>query len=139
MKDGPAFARALEARGVFPEMEDGGHVVFICTPQDLGENLARLEGALEELEEDLGPCPPIPAPPLPERVLSPRQALFAPSAARSLEDCLGEIAAVPVAPYPPGVPVVAPGERIGKKELAYLRQIGYNTKSEVRVVSRTNP
>ena len=139
VKNGPAFARALEARGVFPEMEDGGHVVFICTPQDLEENFARLEGVLEELGDGLGSCPTIPAPPLPERVLSPRQALFAPSVPRPLEDCAGELAAVPVAPYPPGVPVVAPGERIGKKELAYLRQIGYNTKSEVRVVSRTNP
>ena len=71
--------------------------------------------------------------------MSPRQALFAPSCLRPLEDCAGEIAAVPVAPYPPGVPVVAPGERFGKKELAYFRRIGYNTKSEVRVVSRTNP
>ena len=103
------------------------------------ENFVRLEGVLEELGDGLGSCPPIPAPPLPERVLSPRQALFAPSVPRPLEDCGGELAAVPVAPYPPGVPVVAPGERIGKKELAYLRQIGYNTKSEVRVVSRTNP
>ena len=139
VKDGPAFARALEARGVYPEMEDGGHVVLICTPQDLGENFGRLERALEELEGGLGLCPPIPAPPLPEQVLSPRQALFAPSCLRPLEDCAGEIAAVPVAPYPPGVPVVAPGERFGKKELAYFRRIGYNTKSEVRVVSRTNP
>ena len=139
VKDGPAFARALESRGVFPEMEDGGHVVFICTPQDLGENFARLEGALRELEDGLGPCPAIPAPPLPERVLSLREALFAPSRVRPLEECAGETAAAPVAPYPPGVPVVAPGERIGKKELAYLRQIGYNTKSEVRVVARTNP
>ena len=139
VQDGPSFARSLEEQNIFPEMEDGGHVVFICTPQDLEENFARLEGVLEELGDGLGSCPTIPAPPLPERVLSPRQALFAPSVPRPLEDCAGELAAVPVAPYPPGVPVVAPGERIGKKELAYLRQIGYNTKSEVRVVSRTNP
>ena len=40
-----------------------------------------------------------------------------------------------MAPYPPGVPVVAPGEVISKKELAYFRQIGYNVKSEVRVIT----
>ena len=50
-----------------------------------------------------------------------------------LENCEGEIAAGQIAPYPPGVPVVAPGERIGKKELAYLQKIGYNMLSEVRV------
>ena len=36
-------------------------------------------------------------------------------------------------PYPPGVPVVAPGEVIGEKELAYLREIGYNN-SDVPVM-----
>ena len=39
-----------------------------------------------------------------------------------------------LAPYPPGVPVVAPGDRIGTKELAYFRQIGYNNR-EVTVAA----
>ncbi len=137
VKDGPAFARALRERDIYPEMEDGGHVVFICTAQDSGEDFLRLERALEELRDQMGDCPPIPAPPIPERALSPRQALFAPVQEwpRPLKDCEGEIAACQIAPYPPGVPVVAPGERIGKKELAYLEKIGYNTLSEVRIVS----
>ena len=134
VKDGPAFAAALEERGVYPEMEDGGHVVFICTAQDSDEDFCRLERVLEDLEDRMGDCPPIPAPPIPERVLSPRQALFAPSRVRPLEDCEGEVAACQIAPYPPGVPVVAPGERISKKELAYLKKIGYNMLSEVRMV-----
>ena len=41
-----------------------------------------------------------------------------------------------IAPYPPGVPVVAPGERIGKKELSYLEQIGYNVMLEVRIAAK---
>lgn len=135
VKDGPAFARSLEERGVYPEMEDGGHVVFICTAQDSDEDFLRLEMILKELQAQTGDCPPIPAPPLPLKILSPRQALFAPSRARYLRDCEGEIAASQIAPYPPGVPVVAPGEQITKKELAYLQKIGYNMLSEVRIVS----
>ena len=46
-----------------------------------------------------------------------------------LEGCLGRVAAGQLAPYPPGVPVVAPGERIGKKELSYFARIGYNNPS----------
>ena len=115
--------------GIYPEMEDGGHVVFICTAQDREEDLDRLERALETLERDMGPCPPLPAPPAPERVLSPRQALFAPMETLPLEGCLGRVAAGQLAPYPPGVPVVAPGERIGKKELSYFARIGYNNPS----------
>lgn len=134
-KDGPAFARRLEERGIVPEMEDGGHVVLITTPQDLKGNFHRLKTALEALRGDMGSCPPIPAPPRPERACSPRAALFGSSLIRPLEDCEGKIAADSIAPYPPGVPVVAPGERIGKKELAYLRKIGYNTRSEVRIAA----
>ncbi len=134
VKDGPAFAKQLEERGVYPEMEDGGHVVFICTAQDSDEDFYGLERVLEELRDQMGDCPPVPAPPVPERVISLRTALFAPSRVRPLEDCEGEISACQIAPYPPGVPVVAPGERISKKELAYLREIGYNMLSEVRTV-----
>ena len=134
VKNGPVFARALEERGIYPEMEDGGHVVFICTAQDSDEDFLRLERVLEELRDLMGDCPPIPAPPLPERVISSRQALFSVSELRPLEACEGRIAASQIAPYPPGVPVVAPGERISKKELAYLQKIGYNMLSPVQVV-----
>ena len=128
VKDGPAFARALEERGIYPEMEDGGHVVFICTAFDSEEDFDRLEKALEELEGEMGPCAPLPAPPLPRRVMSLRRAVFAPCRTLPLEDCEGQVAAAPIAPYPPGVPVVAPGEIISKKELSYFNEIGYNNK-----------
>ena len=135
VQDGPAFAGMLERQNVYPEMEDGGHVVLIGTPQDLERNFDRLEEVLEQLRPFMGACPPLPAPHLPERALSVRQALFAPSELRPLEACEGRVAACQIAPYPPGVPVVAPGEVISKKELAYFAQIGYNVKSEVRIVT----
>ena len=135
VKNGPAFVQALRQHGYIPEMEDGGHVVFICAAQDSAGDFDRLERVLEELRGQMGDCPPVPAPPIPKRVISPRQALFAFSRARSLEDCEGEIAACQIAPYPPGVPVLAPGEQISKKELAYLRRIGYNMQTVVRVIS----
>ena len=53
----------------------------------------------------------------------PQAGRFWPDAAASL----GRVAAGQLAPYPPGIPVVAPGERIGKKELSYFAQIGYNS------------
>ena len=135
VRDGSGFARALEAEGIFPEMEDGGHVVLICAPWDLRENLDRLERALEKLLGQMGPCAPIPAPPLPERVCSLREALFARTEVLPLERCAGRTAAAQLAPYPPGVPVVAPGERITEKELAYFVKIGYNN-TDVPVIAR---
>jgi lysine decarboxylase len=126
VQDGPAFARALERAGVFPEMEDGGHVVLVCTPQDEGENFQRLETTLTSMRERMGPCLPISKPPLPTPILSPRAALFAPQTTLPLSQCEGRVCACQLAPYPPGVPIVAPGELISKKELSYFKEIGYN-------------
>ncbi|OUQ76901.1 hypothetical protein B5E43_10930 [Flavonifractor sp. An100] len=55
-----------------------------------------------------------------------------------MEECEGQVAAGQLAPYPPGVPVVAPGEVISKKELSYFQQIGYNNKN-VPLVDREIP
>ena len=127
--DGFALADALRARGVYPEMADRGHVVCILTCADEEAEFARLERALSETRLT-GPCAPTPPPPdTPKAALTPRQALFAPRETVPLADSAGRIAACQIAPYPPGVPVIAPGERIEKKHLAYLREIGYNKKS----------
>ena len=134
VKNGPAFTQALEQMNIFPEMEDGGHVIFICTAQDTDADLDRLTWALEQLRDDMGPCSPLPPPPIPKRVLSPRQALFSPFVSLPLERCLDRVCTCQLAPYPPGVPVVAPGELISKKELSYFREIGYN-KQDVQVTA----
>lgn len=124
--DGHALARALESENIWPEMADSGHVVLILTAQDSDEDLRGLEEALERHRDLLGQPPVLPAPPLPRCACSLRQALFAPVERLPLEQCLNRVAAGQLAPYPPGVPVVAPGEVIGEKELAYFREIGYN-------------
>lgn len=76
-------------------------------------------------------------PPMPEQVMSIRDAIFASKIELPLEQCQGKIAAGQLAPYPPGVPVVAPGERITEKELVYFHQIGYNN-ARVPVVKETS-
>ena len=124
--DGNALARALEGENIWPEMADSGHVVLILTAQDREEDLNRLEEALERHRDLLGAPPILPPPPLPQPACSLREALFAPVERLPLSDCLGRVAAGQLAPYPPGVPVVAPGEVILEKELAYLKEIGYN-------------
>lgn len=133
VKDGFAVERALQAQGIWPEMADRGHVVFIITGADSRMDLDRLEWALQalNLEED---AEAYPAPPAPEIALRPRQALFAPARTMPLRQCEGRIAGEQIAPYPPGIPVVAPGEIISKKHLAYLEKIGYNMGKEVRIL-----
>ncbi|MFF9125457.1 aminotransferase class I/II-fold pyridoxal phosphate-dependent enzyme [Streptomyces sp. NPDC014889] len=56
-----------------------------------------------------------------EQALLPRDAFFAPVDHVPAERAAGRIAAETVSPYPPGVPVVAPGEVITDEVVEYLR------------------
>ena len=131
--DGFGAQERLEGLGVWPEMADAGHVVFLPTCADGAEAFARLRAALDALPR--GEHPPFPPPPpLPEAVLTPRQALFSPTQCLPLARAEGRVAARQVAPYPPGVPVLAPGERICKKTIAYVENIGYNIREDIAVI-----
>ena len=55
-------------------------------------------------------------------MLSPRDAVFAAAVAKPLQDCAGEVSAEMVTPYPPGIPVLGPGEEISPEIVAYLRE-----------------
>jgi len=62
----------------------------------------------------------------PQPVLAPREAFFAPNETVPAGAAVGRISAELVAPYPPGVPVLAPGELITAEALAALREVaGY--------------
>lgn len=132
VEDGEAVESALHSVGIFPEMSDSGHVVFILTDGDDPAHIERLRVALDHLElwrKDRVSSMMPPLPPLPEQVCSPREAVFGGKQVVDFDRSAGLVAAQQLAPYPPGVPVVAPGERIDKKVLSYLREIGYNQKN----------
>jgi len=57
-----------------------------------------------------------------EVVMTPREAYFARHETVSADDAIGAISAELVAPYPPGVPVLAPGERIAADAVKALHQ-----------------
>lgn len=59
-------------------------------------------------------------PPLPELSLLPREAFFAPSTPVPLEDAAGRVAAEIVTCYPPGIPIICPGERVTPEIVEYL-------------------
>ena len=55
-----------------------------------------------------------------ETVRLPRDAFFGPFADVPAKDAAGKIAAEQITPYPPGIPVVVPGERITQQVIDYL-------------------
>ncbi len=56
----------------------------------------------------------------PVAAMSPRAAFFAPSQTVPLDRAVGRVSAELVAPYPPGIPVLAPGEEVTTDALAAL-------------------
>ena len=137
VEDGRALAGQLEQRNIFVEMSDNYHVVCIFTAADSDADFDRFRQALDGLglRGREAACPNLAAPPIPEQVLSPRQARFAPGRRVRLGEAEGLIAAEPIAPYPPGVPVAAPGERLTKKVIEYLEELCYDDNSVILTVS----
>src|SRR4051794_25974869 len=56
-----------------------------------------------------------------ETAMRPRDAFFGPTEDVPVAEAVGRVAAEMVSPYPPGVPVLAPGEVIRQETLDYLR------------------
>jgi len=115
--DGLAVEADLIAAGFPVEMADRDTVVAIATLADDDEAVEALTGALIAAVERHGgqPRPVVPGAAWsvrPEQVLAPRDAFFAPPVQVPVAEAVGRVSAELVAPYPPGVPVLAPGERI---------------------------
>jgi len=60
---------------------------------------------------------------LPEMAFTPRQAFFAPSRVLPAQAALGQAVAEYLIPYPPGIPLLVPGEVLTAEALDYLRTI----------------
>jgi arginine decarboxylase len=60
---------------------------------------------------------------LTKMVLTPRQANRSPQVSVSINQAIGRISAESICPYPPGIPVLIPGEIITAEALDYLQQI----------------
>ena len=126
--DGLAVERDLWAEGVRLELANRDTLVPLLTIGDTDETVERLVGAVaRSLERRRGePRPPGGASAVwsvePEVALTPREAFFADRETVSAEAAAGRIAAETIAPYPPGIPAVAPGELIRGPLLEGLRE-----------------
>ena len=62
-------------------------------------------------------------PPIPPLVLSPREAVLGPTRVVPLENALGRAAAETITFYPPGIPLIMPGEEITADTVDVCRQL----------------
>ncbi len=125
---GGELAELLRSRfGLEPEMACGGSVLAMTSPCDDDDALDRLAAALLEIDGEARPARRSPA----QAVLSvpgPAACTIAEAARRPRilaagEKALGRISAEYVWAYPPGVPLIAPGEEIGGAFLTACRAL----------------
>ena len=121
---GPAAARRLaEEYGIQVEYAGADHLVAVTAPADTPADLESLAAALATLGGSAQGTGALPQPGWPTQVLTPREAVLAPAVAVPLARAVGEVAAEPVAVYPPGTPVLWPGEAVTAEVVAYLEQV----------------
>ena len=125
--------------GIDVEMSDRDHIVCICTGADTERDYARLMGALRDsrfrrVPQERAPLLPFPAP---QRACSVRRAWFSKRHEVPLAQAAGCICARPLTPYPPGVPLLYPGERIGQVHIEFLRAGWYTDTAAICVMDET--
>lgn len=121
-------SQTLLEQGIGVEMSGPGYFLAIITPADTPQGIEKLIAAIRRLPAGKEAIGLPPAPPSPEVVATPREAYLGPKRLLPLRQAQGRIAAEMVAPYPPGISVLVPGERITPDVVGYLQylsDIGY--------------
>ena len=126
--DGLEVEADLVSEGIRLELANRDTLIPLLTIADTAETVERLADALlRALERHRGaPREPGGASVVwsiePEVGMSPREAFFAPRETVPVDRAVGRLAAETVAPYPPGIPALAPGEVVTAPLLDALRE-----------------
>jgi lysine decarboxylase len=139
--DGNAVEQDLLAAGLPVESADRDVVVAVVSLADTATTLEGFATALAASIERHRDAPrPVVGPAVyrvrPVPVLAPRAAFFASFETVQAEHAVGRTSAELVAPYPPGIPVLAPGEQVTPDALAALEQARADG---VRIAYATDP
>ncbi len=110
--------------GIQIEFGDLGNILAYISVGDKNKNIERLISALAEIRriykkdnKDMLESEYI----SPVVVMSPQTAFYADKRSLPLNECAGEVCTEFVMCYPPGIPILAPGERITPEVIAYIR------------------
>ena len=118
--------------GIVAELPSMRHLTFIISVGNRQPDIDRLIWGLTQLAAKYAQTLPLNLGSidlqdqvLSEMVITPRQADRSPQINVSTNQAIGRICAESICPYPPGIPVLIPGEIITTAALSYLQQILY--------------
>ena len=130
--NGKKISELLRDRNIECEMAMPGYAVAMTGVGDTQETLACLLNALFEIDKFMN-CPEkkYVNPPMSERVMTAKAAKNLPAEHLNYKDSIGRISAEYVWAYPPGVPIIIPGERVtleAAKCLSDFEDCGFSLK-----------
>ena len=105
------------------EFGDIGNILAYISIGDRLQDIERLVGAMEDIKERYGKdssdlyCGDFISP---ELVVNPKEAFYADKVQLPLQESIGRICAEIVMCYPPGIPILTPGERITPEIVEYI-------------------
>ena len=123
---GHCFGKALEERGVYPEMADAECVTLITSPADKDEWYSRLVSSIESLglnessRSEMSSSTSIYSLYRGDTAMSVREALTGNIEYVDFAEAEGRVSAQAVGCYPPGTAILFPGERILPRSVRFL-------------------
>ena len=138
---GVSIENALGEHGIRVEMADQDTVVFLATLADTRADFDEVADLLIKIARSQQ-CTPRPSATalswsvVPTVGISMRDAYFASTEMVSAADAIGRVSADLIAPYPPGVAVIAPGEILTEK---IVQGLSASQKAGVRIAYATDP
>lgn len=121
---GHAAAAQLRRQGIAVEWADAQRLLLLLSLADVKQDWERLGQALSQLVKLPAPGnysqETITVPPVPPQRLTPREAALATYHSVLLSEAQGLIAGEAITPYPPGIPLVLPGEELTAEVLAWI-------------------
>jgi len=111
-----------------PELSDLYNILCVFSFGDTKEKVDKLINALEEISaeqscKEIVKSEVLGIPNIPESVLTPRDAFNSMTIPIPLEDSVGLISAEFLMAYPPGIPILCPGEIITQEIVDYVRAL----------------
>lgn len=125
--DGIQLERELNAVGIYPELVTGNIVMCMTGIGNTRKDYRRLIEALREISEETGVISNYEKQtgeqtelwtkrrnihPIPENKMS-----------MNIDEAIGRVCASSIIPYPPGIPLICPGEEITDEEVEYIKYL----------------
>ena len=121
---GYELCRELEARGIMPEFADRDFLTLMPSTKTTDLDFEAIKNALLNIEKREKIQEIAPDIKIPERKLSPREAVLSPSEVVAVKDAMGRILADVTVGCPPAVPIIVSGEAVDEDAISAFLYYG---------------